>query len=103
MLPEKLPRNKMLLELEPAEHQATDLGGDAGGWRLGWGSWRAGGRARVGDGTAGALGPTLLGALPAREQAAPPASHPRSPAAPQAPWAAWWSAGRQAASSCAST
>jgi hypothetical protein len=31
MMPDKLPRNKMLVELEPAEHQATDLGGDAGG------------------------------------------------------------------------
>jgi hypothetical protein len=32
MLPDKLQRNKILLELEPADHQATDLSGDAGGW-----------------------------------------------------------------------
>lgn len=30
MLPEKLHRGKILVELEPAEHQASDLSGDAG-------------------------------------------------------------------------
>mgnify|MGYP001811215064 CR=1 FL=1 len=30
MIPEKLHRNKVLIELEPAPHGATDLSGDVG-------------------------------------------------------------------------